>query len=106
MGSLCLKNDFVCTITLKIFVLGYSYRDIMCTRMIFWTYQFFVMVTSISRSQGVIMCEKLLYVHDNSKNICSRLFILGYNVYLVDIADISNFGGGDLDFKVSGGHYV
>ncbi len=52
------------------------------------------------------MYEKLLCVHNNSINICPRLSILGYNVYQDDISDVSNFGGGDLDFKVAGGHYV
>ncbi len=101
-----MKNDFVCTITQKIFVLGSSYWDIMCIGMVSRTYQILVVVTSISRSQGVIMYEKLLCVHNNSINICPRLSILGYNVYQDDISEVSNFGGGDLDFKVAGGHYV
>jgi len=45
-------------------------------------------------------------VHDNSKNICARLFILGYMVYQDDISDVSNFGGGDLNFMVAGGRFV
>ncbi len=52
------------------------------------------------------MYENLLCVHDNSINICPRLSILGYNVYHDDIWDVSNFGGGDLSFKVTGGHYL
>ncbi len=39
-------------------------------------------------------------MHDNSINICPRLSILGYNVYHDDISDVSDFGGGDPDFKV------
>ncbi len=69
-------------------------------------YQILVVVTSISRLHGVIMSDKLVCVHNNSKNICARLFILGYNVYWDGISDVSNFSGGDLNFKVAGGHYV
>jgi hypothetical protein len=52
------------------------------------------------------MSEKLLCGHANSTNICARLFILGYDVYQDDISDVSNFGIGDLDCNVAGGHYV
>ncbi len=69
-------------------------------------YQILVVVTSISRLQGFILCEKLLCVHNNSNNICARLFILRYNVYRDGISDVSKFGGGDLNFNVAGGHYV
>ncbi len=96
----------MCTITQKVFVLGSSCLDIWCVRMTSRTYQILVVVTSISRSQGVIMCEKLLCVHNNSNNICARLFLLGYNVYRDGISYVSKFGGGDLNFKVAGGHYA
>ncbi len=65
-------NYFVCMITQKIFVLGFSYLDKICIRVISWTYQILVVVTSISRLQEGIMYEKLLCVHDNSK-----IFLLG-----------------------------
>ncbi len=71
-------NYFVCTITQKIFVLGFSYLDKMCIRMISRTYQILVLVTSISRLQGVIMYEKLLCVHDNSK-----IFMLGSSYWVL-----------------------
>ena len=32
--------------------------------------------------------------------------ILGYMVYQDDVADVSNFHGGDLIFNVVGAHYV
>ncbi len=101
-----MKNDFVCMRTQNIFVLGSSYWDIMFIGMVSRTYQSLVAVTSISRLQGVIMYEILLCVHDNSINICPRLSMLGYNVYHDDILDVSNLGGGDLNFKVAGGDYV
>ncbi len=59
--------------------------DILCIMMVSRMYQSLVAVTSISRSQGVIMYEILLCVHDNSINICPRLSMLGYNVYHDDI---------------------
>jgi len=52
------------------------------------------------------MCEKLRCVHDNSKNISAKLFIFGSMLYQDDISDVSNFGGGDLNFMVTGGPYV
>jgi len=45
-------------------------------------------------------------VHNNSKNICTRVFIFRYMVYQDDISDISSFGDDDLNFKVTGGRYV
>jgi len=52
------------------------------------------------------MCEQLCCVHDNLKSIYARLFILGYMVYQDDVLDVSNFGGGDINFKVAGVCYV
>jgi len=60
----------------KKIVLGSSYCDVWCIRMISRTYQILVVMTSILRLQGVIMGEKMPCVHDNSKNICARFFIL------------------------------
>ena len=57
-GLLCVKNYVVCTITHKLYELGTSYFIVQCISMISQMYEILV-VTSLTSSQGVAICNKL-----------------------------------------------